>query len=159
MLRVAAKFVTRILTADQQQQCVNVLVELHQITSDNATWIYGYDRGKETILPMEKSKLIETEKGIIGEEQSQEHAQEFILAGSQFCILLLTFYGECEKMCKHFIPNFGDRRTGCCIMTTHHITLPFSPEISYQKQLHCHHQPTLLFSVSLIEDQTERMPY
>jgi hypothetical protein len=22
--------------------------------------------------------------------------------------------------------NFGDRRTGCCIMTTHHLTLPFS---------------------------------
>jgi hypothetical protein len=51
---VAAKFVPRILTADQKQQRVNVLEELHQIASDDATflsrvitgdesWIYGHD--------------------------------------------------------------------------------------------------------------------
>jgi hypothetical protein len=30
------------------------------------------------------------------------------------------------KMCEDFAPNFGDKRTGCCI-TTHDLTLPFSP--------------------------------
>jgi hypothetical protein len=29
-------------------------------------------------------------------------------------------------MCKDFAPNFGDKRTGCCILTTPP-TLPFSP--------------------------------
>jgi hypothetical protein len=54
MHHVAAKFVPRILIADQKQQHVNVCEELHQIASDNATflsrvitgddsWIYGYD--------------------------------------------------------------------------------------------------------------------
>jgi hypothetical protein len=51
---VAAKFVPRILTADQKQQHVNICEELCQIASNNATflstvitsdenWIYGYD--------------------------------------------------------------------------------------------------------------------
>jgi hypothetical protein len=53
MYHVAAKFVPRILTVDQKQQCVNVCKELHQIASDDATfltrvitgdesWIYSY---------------------------------------------------------------------------------------------------------------------
>jgi len=53
MHRVAAKFVPRILTADQKQQRV-VCTELHQLTSDDETflsrvitgdesWVYGYD--------------------------------------------------------------------------------------------------------------------
>jgi hypothetical protein len=52
--RVTTKFVLRILTADQNQQRVNVREELCQIASDNATFssrvitgdevrIYGYD--------------------------------------------------------------------------------------------------------------------
>jgi hypothetical protein len=28
-------------------------------------------------------------------------------------------------MCEDFTPNFGDRRTGCCVTTAHHLTLPF----------------------------------
>jgi hypothetical protein len=30
-------------------------------------------------------------------------------------------------MCKDFAPNFGNKRTGCCITTTHRLTLSFSP--------------------------------
>jgi hypothetical protein len=50
----AAKFVPRILTADQKQQRVNVCTELLQLASDDETflsrvitgdesWVYGYD--------------------------------------------------------------------------------------------------------------------
>jgi hypothetical protein len=35
------------------------------------------------------------------------------------------FCGECVKMCEDFIPNIGDKRTGSCITTTHHLTLFF----------------------------------
>lgn len=51
---VTAKFVLRILTVDQKQQCVSVSEELRQIASDDAaflsrviagdeSWIYGCD--------------------------------------------------------------------------------------------------------------------
>jgi len=51
---VAAKFVPRILTADQKEQHVNVCTELHQLTSDDETflsrvitgdesWVYSYN--------------------------------------------------------------------------------------------------------------------
>jgi hypothetical protein len=35
--------------------------------------------------------------------------------------------GDCAKICKKCVPNFGDTRTACCITTTHHPTLPLSP--------------------------------
>jgi len=54
MHRVAAKFVPRILTADQKQQRVNICTELRQLASDDETflcriitgdesWVYCYD--------------------------------------------------------------------------------------------------------------------
>ena len=54
MHRVGAKFVPRILTADQKQQHVNVCTELRQLASNNETflsrvitgdesWVYSYD--------------------------------------------------------------------------------------------------------------------
>jgi hypothetical protein len=39
----------------------------------------------------------------------------------------VTFYGDCVEMCEDFTLNFGDKRTGCCIMTTHCLTLHFLP--------------------------------
>jgi hypothetical protein len=36
----------------------------------------------------------------------------------------VTFYCDCMKMHEYFAPNFGDKRTGCCIATTC-LTLPF----------------------------------
>jgi hypothetical protein len=86
------------------------------------------------------SKLTKTEKGETGEGQSQEHALHFnfTLRGllkknlsqqAKQSILHTTvmFYGDRMKMCEDFAPNFGDKRTGCCSMTTHHLTLPLSP--------------------------------
>ena len=54
MHRVAAKFVSRILTADQKQQRFSVCTERCQLASDDETflarvitvdesWVYGYD--------------------------------------------------------------------------------------------------------------------
>jgi hypothetical protein len=54
MHRVTAKFVPRVLKADQNQQRVNICEELRQIASDDATflsrvitgdesWTYSYD--------------------------------------------------------------------------------------------------------------------
>jgi len=54
MHRVAAKFVPRILTADQKQRRVNICTELRQLASENETflsrvitgddsWVYAYD--------------------------------------------------------------------------------------------------------------------
>jgi hypothetical protein len=34
-------------------------------------------------------------------------------------------------MCEDFTPNFGDKRTGCCITTTHFLTLPYHREIFF----------------------------
>jgi hypothetical protein len=43
------------------------------------------------------------------------------------------FYGDFMKKCKDFTPSFGDKSAGCCIMTSHRLTLPFSPGIFDQK--------------------------
>jgi hypothetical protein len=54
MHHVTVKFVPRILTAGQKQHCINVCTELHQLASDDETflsrvitddgsWVYGYD--------------------------------------------------------------------------------------------------------------------
>ena len=54
MHRVTAKFVPRILTADQKQQCITVCTELCQLASDDESflsrvitgdesWVYGYN--------------------------------------------------------------------------------------------------------------------
>jgi hypothetical protein len=54
--------------------------------------------------------------------------KEFVLENqtvnsSYYC----DVYGDCVKMCEDIAPNFGDKRTGCCITTTHHLTFPFPP--------------------------------
>jgi hypothetical protein len=41
--------------------------------------------------------------------------------------ITVMFYSDLVKMCEDFALKFGDKMTGCCIMTTHHLALPFSP--------------------------------
>jgi hypothetical protein len=52
MHRIRARSVPKILTADQQQQCVDVCIELRQLTNDETlyrviigdeSWAYGYN--------------------------------------------------------------------------------------------------------------------
>jgi hypothetical protein len=56
--------------------------------------------------------------------------KEFIPAGQTVPHTIVTFYGDCVKMCEDFTPNFGDNRTCCCITTTHNITLVPHPPYS-----------------------------
>jgi hypothetical protein len=54
--------------------------------------------------------------------------KEFALVGrAANSIYTVTFYGDCVKVCEDFAQNFGDKRTGCCITATLHLTLSFSP--------------------------------
>jgi hypothetical protein len=41
--------------------------------------------------------------------------------------------GDRVTMREDFAPNFGDKRTVCCITTTQHLTLPFSPVNFFMK--------------------------
>jgi hypothetical protein len=52
--------------------------------------------------------------------------KEFVLVGqtinsTYYCDVLQ----DCLKMCEDFSLNFGYEITGCCITTTHRLTLPF----------------------------------
>jgi hypothetical protein len=71
------------------------------------------------------------------------------------------FYDDYMKMCEHFAPDFGDKRTGCCITTTHRPTHTSSlPGIFFYQKQHDYLPPTTtLFSVSSIEDKIERPPF
>jgi hypothetical protein len=70
--------------------------------------------------------------------------------------ITVTFYGDCVKMYEDFVPNFGDKITGCCI-PMHRLKLSLSLGISfYQKQLLSSlTHPTFVFP---IEDKTEMLP-
>jgi hypothetical protein len=132
----------RILTADQKQQCVNICKELHQIASDDATflsrvitvdesWIYGYDpetkqqasqwkspnspRQKKERQPKSKLKSTHTTKGIVH--------KEFVLAGQQSILhTTVMFYGDCMKMGEDFTLNSADKRLAVA-SRTHRLTL------------------------------------
>jgi hypothetical protein len=71
---------------------------------------------------------------------------------------IVTFYGDCMKMCEDFTLKFGNKRTACCITTTHHPTLTFSMgNLPKTKWLLCPTQSTFL--CFLIEDKTERLTF
>jgi hypothetical protein len=59
-------------------------------------------------------------------------AREFVMKNSSWqgkhslAHTTVKLYGDCVKMCEEFTPKFRDKRTGCCITTTHLLTLLFS---------------------------------
>jgi hypothetical protein len=68
---------------------------------------------------------------------------------------VVTLHGNSVKMCEHFPLNFGDIRTGHCIMTPYHITLSFLPGNCFAKKDMNHLPLALFFSVSPVEDTIE----
>jgi hypothetical protein len=55
----------------------------------------------------------------------------------------MTYYGDCVKMCEDLVTNFGYKRTGCCITTTHCLTLAFLPKNNMTVILHPPYSPDL----------------
>jgi hypothetical protein len=53
-----------------------------------------------------------TSRGLFIKNSSLQAKQSFSHTTS-------TFYIDWVKMCEEFAPKFGDKRTGCCITTTH----------------------------------------
>jgi hypothetical protein len=87
-------------------------------------------------------------------------SQRFVLAGQQSILHnTVTFYSNGMKMFEDFTKNFGDKRTGCCITTAHRLILPSRQEIFDQKQHECRPPTIVLYSLSSIEDKTERQPF
>jgi hypothetical protein len=63
----------------------------------------------------------------------------------------VTFYSDCLKMCEDFTPNFGDKRTGCCILTMHCLTLSFSPGNFWPKIVWLSPPPTPLIWIGPLQ--------
>ena len=86
----AAKFVPRLLTADQKQQRINIYTELRQLASDDEaflsrvitgdeSWVYGYEpETKQQSSQWKSPTSPRTKKGETGEKQSQEHDHHFL---------------------------------------------------------------------------------
>jgi len=85
---VTDKFLPRILTADQKQQCI-ICTELHQLTSDDETflsrvitgdesWVYGYNPETKQQSSQWKSPTSPRQKGQTGEKQCQEHGHHLL---------------------------------------------------------------------------------
>jgi hypothetical protein len=78
-------------------------------------------RDKWKVKPRALSSFSMTSRGWLFRNNSSWQAKQSTLHTA------VTFYGDCLKMLEDFAPNFGDKRTGCCITTTHCLTLPFPP--------------------------------
>jgi hypothetical protein len=103
------------------------------ITGDKG-YIYGYDpetkqqfsQWRSPNSPRACSYFPLTSRGLFTKNLAWQAKQSIVHT-------TVTFYGNCTKICKDFAPNFGDKRTGCCITTMHHLTLPFLPGNFFNK--------------------------
>jgi hypothetical protein len=104
--------------------------------------------GKKALVVYGNCKPNKTEIDIKGIVHKEFIMKEQTVNSTYYC----DIYSDCMKMCEDFPPNFGDKRTGCCI------TLPYSPRNFFYQKHDCHpFQP--YFSVFPIEDKTERLPF
>jgi hypothetical protein len=97
--------------------------------------VFGEESMSRTRVFEWHSRFRTDQKSHAIEKQSQEHTLNFLWHHGDCSQTILpgrsnspvTFYGDCVNMCEDFAPNFGNKGTGCCIMTAHRFTLPFSP--------------------------------
>jgi hypothetical protein len=87
--------------------------------------------------------------------------KEFGLAGQT---VNSTYYydvcSDCMKTWEDLTPNCGYKRTGCCMKTKqYHISFFTRGFILPKNSMTVAPPPTPLFSVSLIEDKSERPPF
>jgi hypothetical protein len=61
-----------------------------------------------------------------------------------YCDVLWQLRENMQRLCPRL---WRQKRTDCCIMIKHHLTLPFHQGIFDQKQRDCHPQSTLLTSL------------
>jgi hypothetical protein len=105
----------RFLTADQKQQHVSVCDELRQIASKERAGFMVMTLRQEHAYNFSLMSV-----GLFTEILSWQAKQSILHT-------TMTFYSDSVKMCKDFLKNVGDKRAGCCIMTSQHLTLFFSP--------------------------------
>jgi hypothetical protein len=96
---------------------------------------------------MEKSKFTETEKGETGEDKDKFMPivffdikgivhKEIVLIGqtvnsAYYCDILWRLHENVQRL----LPEFWQKTNGCCITTTHRLTLPFCQGIFDQNNI------------------------
>ena len=131
MQRVAAKFVPRILMADQIQQRVSVCTELRQLASDDETFlsrVITSSQWKSPTSPRPKKA-----------RRVKSNLKSMWIPGST-----AKFCGDCVKKYEDIVPNFGENRPGCFTMTRTSSHCRPHPTVSGCKQNSCYPQPTVL---------------
>jgi hypothetical protein len=71
----------------------------------------------------------------------------------------VKYYGDCVKICENFSPNFGDKELAVASRQRTVSQFLLQQIFFGRKQHDCRPTPTLLFSVSMIEDKSEMPPF
>jgi hypothetical protein len=147
----------------EQQLCIAFCANLKTSATETLSMNAYEHSGKKAWVVHGKSKLTEIKNGETDEEQSQKHVHYFLWhqgdclqrihpgrPNSQFCVLLWCFMVTMWKCAKTKELALASRQ---------HTVSHFSFHQVDQKQQDCHPPPTLLLSVSPIEDTSESLPF
>jgi hypothetical protein len=123
--------------------------------------------GKKALTLHGKSKLNETEKGETGEQPSQEHAHHISLTSGG--LFTNNWFWHAEQSIPHStdilwrlrenVPRLRPEQLAVAPRQRTVSLFLFSPRNFDQQQLGYRSRPTIRFSVSPIEDKTERPPF
>jgi hypothetical protein len=146
---IAAQFVPRLLTDDQNQWSINVCLELWEngnedptfmsisrIITGDESWIYGYDPETKQNRHSGRAHNHQEKKKAHQVRRPTKSMHIFfdvkgIVTVNLFLLTLrstLTFWDAWEKMCDKKDQNFGATTTGSFITTMHLPTCPWKPQ-------------------------------